>query len=36
MGLSRNTVKRYCQGENVPWESNHGSTNGRLPDQSKK
>ncbi|MFZ5649493.1 MAG: IS21 family transposase [Bacillota bacterium] len=21
LGISRNTVKRYCQGENVPWES---------------
>jgi len=21
LGISRNTVKRYCQGQNVPWES---------------
>lgn len=21
LDISRNTVKRYCQGENVPWES---------------
>lgn len=20
MGISRNTVKKYCEGENVPWE----------------
>ncbi|SHF36195.1 Homeodomain-like domain-containing protein [Desulfofundulus australicus DSM 11792] len=20
LGVSRNTVKRYCEGENVPWE----------------
>ncbi|TDA65624.1 MAG: hypothetical protein D9V47_12505 [Clostridia bacterium] len=23
MGISRNTVKRYCQGENMPWEGKH-------------
>lgn len=21
LGISRNTVKRYCEGENIPWES---------------
>jgi transcriptional regulator with XRE-family HTH domain len=21
LGISRNTVKRYCKGENVPWET---------------
>ena len=20
MGISRNTVKKYCEGDNVPWE----------------
>ncbi|TDA70069.1 MAG: winged helix-turn-helix transcriptional regulator [Clostridia bacterium] len=23
LGISRNTVKRYCQGENVPWEGKY-------------
>lgn len=30
LGISRNTVRRYCQGENVPWERKSGPRASRV------
>lgn len=32
LGISRNTVKRYCTGENIPWESKPRNYNSPITD----